>query len=209
MLTLGFGLMNLKGLMLMNKYDEAIDLFIKRHELDKNNFDLILEALQQAKERSVGCRYCNVDNMFTETGLDIISKPYLKVCIAKQPFSNTFYLVTSEYEKLKNITGQYDNSPFRSDKKEIHKCPICGRKLSDKPLHEENPPLTLDQLKERVGKPVWVKELEIWCILIEDTYPDDRCGKYFIKGAYNVGCSICYSIKLHNYTLYDHEPKGD
>jgi len=90
-----------------------------------------LEALKSELEReeSDGCEYCNTENKFTETGVSIISKPYLQVYIAKQPIDNRYYLTTSEYEELKSRKGQYDNSPFRSDKREIYYCPKCGRKL--------------------------------------------------------------------------------
>ena len=77
------------------------------------------------------CEYCETENKFTETGLSIISKPYLNVYIAKQPLGDKFYLVTSEYKELTNIPEQYSNTPFRCDKEEIDFCPKCGRNLHD------------------------------------------------------------------------------
>lgn len=93
--------------------------------------DKAIQTLEEKKQREQGCEYCNVENKFSETGLPIISKPYLTISIAKQGLSNKYFLITNEYTELKNIKEQYDNSPSRGDKCKINYCLKCGRELNN------------------------------------------------------------------------------
>lgn len=69
----------------------------------------------------------------------------------------------------------------------------------------DNPkPLTLDQLKERVGKPVWFKPVnndEGWWRVISRTEPLDGDAFYFTD-------SYCWRNAYgKTWLAYDHEPK--
>ena len=52
-----------------------------------------------------------------------------------------------------HILGLHDSTAF------IRFCPVCGRRLS----HEK--PLTVEELKEMDGEPVWVKS--IWMLSVD------------------------------------------
>lgn len=76
---------------------------------------------------------------------------------------------------------------------------------------EENPPLTLEQLRERVGKPVYTRYINVsphidnWEILcgINDMYIT-LCSEND-GGIYD--CDICTFGKT--WLAFDHEPKGE
>ena len=63
-----------------------------------------------------------------------------------------------------------------------------------------NEPLTLKQLREMNGQPVWVEEINHWALI--DIETDGRwSGIPFAVGAEN-GASFCYNIKARNLHCY-------
>lgn len=105
----------------------------RRRQQHVDDMELAIQALQEIIEREkskIECEYCNVLKNMSETGLSIIARPNFQICITKRPLVSDYYMVVSEYEELRNIRGQYDNSPFRSSNMKINFCPICGRVLS-------------------------------------------------------------------------------
>ncbi len=78
----------------------------------------------------------------------------------------------------------------------------CKETLQQAKEREENPPLTLEQLKERVGKPVYLinnDDYGYWCIVAYDG------GLYSWSGFIIEYDDIKSKIKA----IYDHEPKGE
>lgn len=47
-------------------------------------------------------------------------------------------------------------------------CPKCGRPLTEEAVNAANDPLTLDELREMDGEPVWVTPLGFWALVIVD-----------------------------------------
>lgn len=102
---------------------------------------------------------------------------------------------------LSNVVGWEDASI------DVDFCPKCGTPLG------EVKPLTVEQLVERVGKPIWCEWLQ----------EEDRAiehGKWFIvvseKDGFSVKCPLDFGshvCKLNNYGIgwlaFDREPKGE
>lgn len=81
---------------------------------------------------SEGCKYCETDNKFSDSGIPIMSEKQIDIRIVKQSIINAkFFLVYSIYEELDNIMGLFSNSPSYGNSKQINYCPMCGRKLGE------------------------------------------------------------------------------
>ena len=68
-----------------------------------------------------------------------------------------------------------------------------------------NEPLTLKQLREMNGQPVWVEEINHWALIDIET-GGRWSGIPFAVGAEN-GASFCYNIKARNLHCYRCQPK--
>ena len=67
-------------------------------------------------------------------------------------------------------------------------------------LTQPNEPLTLKQLREMNGQPVWVEEINHWALIDIET-GGRWSGIPFAVGAEN-GASFCYNIKARNLHCY-------
>ena len=67
-------------------------------------------------------------------------------------------------------------------------------------LTQPNEPLTLEQLREMNGQPVWVEEINHWALIDIET-GGRWSGIPFAVGAEN-GASFCYNIKARNLHCY-------
>lgn len=63
-----------------------------------------------------------------------------------------------------------------------------------------NEPLTLEQLREMNGQPVWVEEINHWALIDIET-GGRWSGIPFVVGAEN-GANFCYNIKARNLQCY-------
>ena len=72
-------------------------------------------------------------------------------------------------------------------------------------LTPPNDPLTLKQLREMNGQPVWVEEINHWALIDIET-GGRWSGIPFAVGAEN-GASFCYNIKARNLHCYRCQPK--
>ena len=68
-----------------------------------------------------------------------------------------------------------------------------------------NEPLTLEQLREMNGQPVWVEEINHWALIDIET-GGRWSGIPFVVGAEN-GANFCYNIKARNLQCYRCQPK--
>ena len=68
-----------------------------------------------------------------------------------------------------------------------------------------NEPLTLEQLREMNGQPVWVEEINHWALIDIET-GGRWSGIPFVVGAEN-GANFCYNIKARNLHCYRCQPK--
>lgn len=68
-----------------------------------------------------------------------------------------------------------------------------------------NEPLTLEQLREMNGQPVWVEEINHWALIDIET-GGRWSGIPFAVGAEN-GAKFCYNIKARNLHCYRCQPK--
>lgn len=74
-----------------------------------------------------------------------------------------------------------------------------------------NDPLTLDELREMPGEPVWCEEYQCWGI-VKCEGIGRWAGKPFLVGAsydtvYKVAVNFEYDIKKRNLTLYRYKPE--
>lgn len=90
-------------------------------------------------------------------------------------------------------------------------CGIAYRVLRQKT--ENNDPLTLDELREMPGEPVWCAEMECWGIVEVETV-GCWANKPFLVGAWHA--PTCGSaekfecdIEMRGLTLYRRKPKED
>lgn len=72
-------------------------------------------------------------------------------------------------------------------------------------LTQPNEPLTLKQLREMNGQPVWVEEINHWALIDIET-GGRWSGIPFVVGAEN-GANFCYNIKARNLQCYRCQPK--
>lgn len=68
-----------------------------------------------------------------------------------------------------------------------------------------NEPLTLEQLREMNGQPVWVEEINHWALIDIET-GGRWSGIPFVVWAEN-GAKFCYNIKARNLHCYRCQPK--
>ena len=73
------------------------------------------------------------------------------------------------------------------------------------PYKASNEPLTLEQLREMDGEPVWVKEINHWALIDIET-GGRWSGIPFVVWAEN-GAKFCYNIKARNLQCYRCQPK--
>ncbi len=66
----------------------------------------------------------------------------------------------------------------------------------------ENKPLTLEQLRQMDGDPVWIADAEVYGILSVE-----RDG-LFVYGEYGSGIQYCWSVKKRKLKLYARKPEG-
>ena len=79
--------------------------------------------------------------------------------------------------------------------------------LDDMPtLTPPNEPLTLEELREMNGQPVWVKETNHWALIDIETGGGRWSGIPFVVWAEN-GAKFCYNIKARNLHCYRCQPK--
>ena len=72
-------------------------------------------------------------------------------------------------------------------------------------LTQPNETLTLEQLREMNGQPVWVEEINHWALIDIET-GGRWSGIPFVVGAEN-GANFCYNIKARNLQCYRCQPK--
>lgn len=72
-------------------------------------------------------------------------------------------------------------------------------------LTPPNEPLTLEQLREMNGQPVWVEEIDHWALIDIET-GGRWSGIPFVVWAEN-GAKFCYNIKARNLHCYRCQPK--
>ena len=72
-------------------------------------------------------------------------------------------------------------------------------------LTQPNEPLTLKQLREMNGQPVWVEEINHWALIDIET-GGRWSGIPFVVWAEN-GAKFCYNIKARNLHCYRCQPK--
>lgn len=72
-------------------------------------------------------------------------------------------------------------------------------------LTQPNEPLTLKQLREMNGQPVWVEEINHWALIDIET-GGRWSGIPFAVWAEN-GANFCYNIKARNLHCYRCQPK--
>lgn len=68
-------------------------------------------------------------------------------------------------------------------------------------LTQPNEPLTLKQLREMNGQPVWVEEINHWALIDIETGGGRWSGIPFVVWAEN-GAKFCYNIKARNLHCY-------
>ena len=87
--------------------------------------------------------------------------------------------------------------------------PICKGKIEyveyAPTLTPPNEPLTLEELREMNGQPVWVEEINHWALIDIET-GGRWSGIPFAVGAEN-GAKFCYNIKARNLHCYRCQPK--
>ena len=72
-------------------------------------------------------------------------------------------------------------------------------------LTQPNEPLTLEELREMDGQPVWVEEINHWALIDIET-GGRWSGIPFVVWAEN-GAKFCYNIKARNLHCYRCQPK--
>jgi len=77
-----------------------------------------------------------------------------------------------------------------------------------------NPPLTLEQLKQRVGKPVYGYHTKQWYIIFNtEDCSDENIGEQesgsFVKITMTDGEDFDFFVNSSDEDFYDHEPKGE
>ena len=119
---------------------------------------------------------------------------------------------------------EYENDPWSGLSYALHHegwgdCPLCtdgaystmGGMLFDtaeeaiNALTPPNEPLTLKQLREMNGQPVWVEEINHWALIDIET-GGRWSGIPFVVWAEN-GAKFCYNIKARNLHCYRCQPK--
>lgn len=70
----------------------------------------------------------------------------------------------------------------------------------------ERKPLTLDELREMNGQPVWVEEINRWALIDIETGGGRWSGIPFAAWAEN-GANFCYNIKARNLHCYRYQSK--
>lgn len=70
----------------------------------------------------------------------------------------------------------------------------------------DNKALTLEQLREMNGQPVWVEETNHWALIEIETGGGRWSGIPFVVCAEN-GAKFCYNIKARNLHCYRCQPK--
>jgi len=107
----------------------------------------------------------------------------------------------SEIERAENfITGL--KLQFADKDYAVKHFDIALKALREAAERENPKPLSLDQLRERIGKPVWVDTMKEWRIVIT-AHDGINLNLY---SAYN---TISVKHVLNNDgRIYDHEPKG-
>ena len=96
---------------------------------------------------------------------------------------------------------------YDGDDEPIDKCKECPLCYSDKQRHHAPPndPLTIEQLREMDGEPVWVEEVEHWA-LIDIEKSGQWAGIPFAVWAEN-GANFTYNIEGRNLHCYRRPPE--
>lgn len=80
-------------------------------------------------------------------------------------------------------------------------CPRCKEWHSN----ESNEPLTIEQLREMDGEPVWVEDVKHWALIDIESQWD---GVPFVIWAEN-GAKFTYNVKSRDLHCYHHPPEGE
>ena len=98
---------------------------------------------------------------------------------------------------------------YDGDDEPIDKCKECPLCYSDKQRHHAPPnePLSIEQLREMDGDPVWVEEVEHWA-LIDVEKGGQWDGVPFAVWAEN-GAKFTYNIMNRNLHCYRRPPEGE
>ena len=98
---------------------------------------------------------------------------------------------------------------YDGDDEPIDKCKECPLCYSDKQRHHAPPnePLTLDELREMDGEPVWVEEVEHWA-LIDIEKSGQWAGIPFAVWAEN-GANFTYNIEGRELHCFRRPPEGE
>lgn len=113
-------------------------------------------------------------------------------------------------DKLHLIAACWSISPFVS--KEKHNGAVdmlreVEREVKESTLISSNEPLTLEQLREIDGEPVWVEDVRHWA-LIDIGKGGQWDGVPFAIWAEN-GARFCYNILDRNLLCYRRPPEGE
>lgn len=92
------------------------------------------------------------------------------------------------------------------ENEEQAKAYFWARKALRSTLTQPNEPLTLEQLREMNGQPVWVEETNHWALIDIETGGGRWSGIPFAVWAEN-GANFCYNIKARNLQCYRCQPK--
>ena len=98
-----------------------------------------------------------------------------------------------------------DIGPHAGDVTHWMPLPAPPDKDNHVPAKAPNEPLTLEQLREMNGQPVWVKEINHWALIDIET-GGRWSGIPFAVWAEN-GAKFCYNIKARNLHCYRCQPK--
>ena len=98
---------------------------------------------------------------------------------------------------------------YDGDDEPIDKCKECPLCYSDKQRHRTtlNEPLTLKELRQMDGKPVWVEDVDHWA-LIDIEKGGEWDGVPFAIWTEN-GVNFCYNVMDRNLLCYRHPPEGE
>lgn len=109
-------------------------------------------------------------------------------------------------KKIRDYMEDFPNAGTR-----LATCRVILSMLGDEnqipTLTQPNEPLTLKQLREMDGQPVWVTEVQHWALVDVDV-----AGKYAEMPFANWnerGCSYCWDIKGRDLHCYRRPPEGE
>lgn len=159
----------------------------------------LLENLLLKREKQLKDEYGSLSGACNGAYLLVKSQP----TVNEKELKSDWIKCSDRLPNQKECLEKYFNSLNSAEEKKI--CETALQALQEKVERENLRPLTLEQLKERYKKPVWLdiicEDIKLWIICGKECKPG-----LFYFGNYGEFPMSTYGI---DWVCYDNEPKGD